>query len=76
MNAEQAKQFKANVLKSRQMIPYSVADVVEFRKEMENNPDLTMDDFLRRKGLIKSKDDKSSVSVKGTGTKEDPIKLD
>ena len=36
----------------------------------------TMDDFLRRKGLIKSKDDKSSVSVKGTGTKEDPIKLD
>ena len=76
MNAEQAKEFKANVLKSRQMIPYSVKDVVEFRKEMENNPDLTMDDFLRRKGLIKSKDDKSSVSVKGTGTKEDPIKLD
>ena len=76
MNAEQAKEFKANVLKSRQMIPYSVKDVIEFRKEMENNPDLTMDDFLRRKGLIKSKDDKASVSVKGTGTKEDPIKLD
>jgi len=76
MNAEQAKEFKANVLKSRQMIPYSVKDVIEFRKEMENNPDLSMDDFLRRKGLIKSKDEKSSVSVKGTGTKEDPIKLD
>jgi len=47
MNAEQAKEFKANVLKSRQMIPYSVKDVVEFKKQMDSNPDLTIEDFLK-----------------------------
>jgi hypothetical protein len=75
MNATQAAQFKANLKKSREMVPWSVQDVSNFKTASEKNPNLTFQEFLKSKGEKPSSSEKPAESKSATEKKTETVSV-
>ena len=82
MNATQAEQFKANLKKSREMVPWSVKDVANFKVASEKRPNLTFQEFLKEKEIkpvpiptSDKKDETKKTESKPNVTQEEYNKL-
>jgi hypothetical protein len=74
MNPTQSEQFKANLKKSRGMVPWSVKDVANFKIASEKNDKLTFQDFMKSKGEKLSETKPSEKKPQPTQTDRDLAK--